>query len=68
MKNIYKLMTNNVYGKLGENPRNRTQAYLVRTEDQLFEQTTKLNFQNYNLQSFKIFNEDLAAAVLKKLK
>ena len=60
-ENFYNLMINSVYGKMCENPRNRIQAYLIRSEEELLEQVAKFNFK-----SLKIFNEDLAAVTLRK--
>ena len=54
-------MINSVYGKFCENSRNRIQAYLFRSKEELLEQAAKFNFK-----SFKIFNEDLAAVTLRK--
>ena len=44
-----------------ENPRNRINAYLVRTEDELLKYTSKFYFK-----SFKIFTKDLAVVTLRK--
>ena len=54
-------MINSVYGKMCENPRNRINAYLVRTEDELLEYTSKFYFK-----SFKFFTKDLAVVTLRK--
>ena len=60
-ENFFKLMINNVYKKMCENPRNRTNVMLVRSEKELLEQSAKFNFK-----SFKIFNTNLAAVTLRR--
>ena len=60
-ENFYKLMINSVYGKICESPRNRINAYLVRTEVKPLEYTSKFYFK-----SFKIFSKDLAVVTLRK--
>ena len=59
-KNFYKLMINSAYGKMCENTRNRVDAYLVRTEDELPEKISRF------YQVIQIFTENLAVVTLRK--
>ena len=62
-KDFYKLMNNSVFGKTMENLRKRVNIQLVHEKKKLMKLTAKPGFK-----SFKIFNEDLAAIELKKVK
>ena len=62
-KEFYKLINNSVFGKTMENLRKRVNIQLVNERKKLIKLTAKPG-----LKSFKIFNEDLAAFGLKKVK
>ena len=53
-------MINSAYGKMCENTKNRVDAYLVRTEDELPENTSKF------YQVIQILTKNLAVVTLRK--
>ena len=59
--NFYKLMINSIYGKMLENPRNRSNYKLVSTKEQFYKYTRKPTFKN-----FTVYNPDFACIELKK--
>ena len=61
-KDFFKLMNNSVFGKTMENMRKRVSVELINDSKRLKKVCSKPNFQ-----SFKIFNDNLVAASLKKV-
>ena len=62
-KDFFKLMVNSVFGKTMENLRNRMNVELVNTEERLKKLCAKPTFK-----TFKIFNENLTAVHMAKIK
>ena len=62
-KDFFKLMVNSVFGKTMENLRNRMNVELVNTAERIKKLCAKPTFK-----TFKIFNEDLTAVHMTKIK
>ena len=62
-KEFFKLMNNSIYGKTCENQKKRTDIKLVTQEEK-----RKKLMEKPHCMSFKIFDEDLAAVEMRKLK
>ena len=58
---FYKLMNNSCYGKTLESKRRRVNLRFVRSEEEVKKQTS-----NHLFQAFKIFDQNLAALIVKK--
>ena len=62
-ENFFKLMNNSAFGKCCESIRNRVNAFLVRDERALLNHT-----DNFNMKSFKMFDENMAVVTTRKTK
>ena len=60
-ENFFKLMVNSVYGKLCENPRNRSNISICRSETEALDRAAEYSFKN-----FKIFGNGLATVSMRK--